>query len=110
MKDFQNVFANHPDAEQIFVVNGMPFLKRTHADSHARTTGKPVEVVARPVIANTSITPPPLPTLPPAEGTPAVATDEPQPVDDQPAATEGGGGAEDVIMQAQKGGKKGGKK
>lgn len=52
MKDWTEVFESYPQAEQIFVVDDMPFTERGHADSHARATGHTVVVVARPVPAD----------------------------------------------------------
>jgi hypothetical protein len=125
MKDYQSVFVNYPDAEQIYVVNGMPFLRRTHADSHARKTGKPVEVIARSIkaegkgkkaadqadptepVTNTDQEDATAETETTDEGSDDAAADESE---DAAATASTGGGAEDVIMQAEKGGKKGGKK
>lgn len=45
---FQSVFECHPQVDEIFVVDGMPFLEPGHAQSHSVNTGKPVERVKRP--------------------------------------------------------------
>lgn len=46
--NFQSVFDCHPLVDEIFVVDGMPFLEAGHAQSHSVSTGKPVERVKRP--------------------------------------------------------------
>lgn len=47
MQNWQTVFDSYPEATQIYVVNGMPFLAEHEALGHAKTTGKPVEKVQR---------------------------------------------------------------
>lgn len=47
MENFQSVFECHPLVDEIFVVDGMPFLEPGHAQSHSVNTGKPVERVKR---------------------------------------------------------------
>lgn len=48
MNNYQNVFDCYPEVQSIYVVDGMPFLNASHAQSHAIATGKPVETVRRP--------------------------------------------------------------
>ena len=44
---WEKVFESNPKAEEIYVVDGMPFINKRHADSHAIKTKKPVELVKR---------------------------------------------------------------
>ena len=46
--NWKEVFDAYPNAEEIFVVDNMPFLVEEHAKSHAKTTGKKVEKIERP--------------------------------------------------------------
>lgn len=48
MSKFSNVFAAHPDAEKLFVVNGMPFIDEVAAQNFQRGTDHKTEVVERP--------------------------------------------------------------
>jgi hypothetical protein len=41
----KNVFEAHPDIDTIYVVDGMPFLKKEEAESHERTTGQKMQVI-----------------------------------------------------------------
>lgn len=47
MNKYQPVFDCHPGVDEIFVVDGMPFLNAAHAQSHSNTTNKPVELIKR---------------------------------------------------------------
>lgn len=54
--NYKSVFECNPGAQEIYVVDGMPFLEAGHAQGHSITTGKPVETVKRPVAAKKSLT------------------------------------------------------
>ena len=45
--NWQTVFDNYPSVNEIFVVDGMPFLKAEHAQAHSITTGQAVQSVQR---------------------------------------------------------------
>jgi hypothetical protein len=47
MDNFNAVFECHPDVDRIFVVDGMPFLQASHAQAHANTTKKQIQVIDR---------------------------------------------------------------
>ena len=47
MKNWNNVFDNYPDVDQIYIVDDMPFLRADQAQAHGAATGKPVEPVSR---------------------------------------------------------------
>lgn len=44
---FASVFDCYPQANEIYVVGGMPFLNPSHAQSHSVSTGSPVVTVKR---------------------------------------------------------------
>jgi hypothetical protein len=45
--DWDDVFEVYPDATEIYVVDGMPFIERFHADNRAAYLNAAVEVVNR---------------------------------------------------------------
>ena len=47
MSNFKDEFAAHPEADELYVVNGMPFLGKIEAENFARGTKHPIEVVKR---------------------------------------------------------------
>lgn len=47
MERFSSVFQAHPDIKAIYVTAGQPFLKRSHADSFARSQGAEVTKLER---------------------------------------------------------------
>lgn len=47
--NFDSVFECYPGVNEIYVVDGMPFLDPSQASSHANSTGKPMSVVKRKV-------------------------------------------------------------
>lgn len=47
-KDWTDVFAVYPEAKEIYVCDGMPFLDKSQAEGHSRSTEEPVETVKRP--------------------------------------------------------------
>jgi len=50
-QNWKTVFEQYPNAGQIFVCAGQPFLTRKDAAGHSRSTGEPVETVDNPQIA-----------------------------------------------------------
>ena len=44
---FKSVFDCYPDADKLFVVGDMPFLKAGEAENHAKTVQGKVEIVTR---------------------------------------------------------------
>lgn len=54
MSKWKTVFDCYPDANTIYVVDGMPFLEAAQAEGHAKRTGSKVETVQR----ETAKTPP----------------------------------------------------
>ena len=50
-KNWKEVFDVYPDAKEIFVCDGQPFVEKRLADNHSRTINEPVETVARPKAA-----------------------------------------------------------
>lgn len=47
-KKFAAEFEAHPEAQELFVVNGMPFLTKSIAENFQRGTDHKLEVVMRP--------------------------------------------------------------
>lgn len=54
--NYKSVFECNPSAQEIYVVDGMPFLEAGHAQGHSITTGQPVQTVKRPVAAKKPLT------------------------------------------------------
>jgi hypothetical protein len=47
-KDWADVFAVYPEEKEIYVCDNMPFLEKSQAEAHSRSTGEPVETIKRP--------------------------------------------------------------
>ena len=47
MKNYQDVFDAYPGIQMIYIVNGQPFIDRKHANNHARTVKKKVQIISR---------------------------------------------------------------
>lgn len=44
---FKNVFAAHPKAKEIYVVNGLPFVNKRYAENYAAEVKAEVETIER---------------------------------------------------------------
>lgn len=44
---FEEVFKSHPEAEEVYSVNGVPFVSENHARNYAHEVGAKVEVHKR---------------------------------------------------------------
>lgn len=45
--NWNEVFAHHPNAKEIYVVGAQPFLEEKHARNYAASSGQKVETVTR---------------------------------------------------------------
>lgn len=48
-KDLENIFKVYPEAEELYLVDGTPFMQKPHAENFAQRSGGKVEVKKRPV-------------------------------------------------------------